>query len=126
MEVFDRFVVGVHALFLRVGYEDHPIHPAQDQPSAGIVKNLAWDRIEVKSGFESAHGPQLERQKIKEEGPVGFGCKREHFAPRLRRCPLEDPLQVGGFAAESCPVIHDLAVDFAGSKIDKTQIGWSS
>jgi hypothetical protein len=32
---------------------------------------------------------------------------------------IEDPLKVSGLAAEPCTVIHDLAVDFPGGKVNK-------
>src|SRR5262249_38723809 len=120
-EVVQSFEVGVHTFGLGVGHEHHPIYPAQDQFSAGIVENLSGDGIEVKSGLKSADCPQIERQKVEEEGSVGFGCQRDHFAFLIVAGLIKNVLQIRRFAAEAGAVIDDFAVDFAGCEIDKAQ-----
>jgi hypothetical protein len=121
MKVLKGFDVGVHTLFLRVGYEHHSIHAAENQLAAGVVKHLSRDGIEVKPGLESANCSEIERKEVEKEGTVGFRGQRDHFALLLLAGFVVNHLQISGLAAEARAVIHDLAIDFSGGEIDKTQ-----
>src|SRR6478735_5006099 len=121
LQVFQRFNVGVEALFLRIGHKDHAIHAAQDQLSAGIVKDLAGNGIEMESGAKAADSSQIEREEVKEECPVRFRGQGDHLALLFVDRFIENMLQVRGLTAQTGAVIDDLAVNFAGGKVNKAQ-----
>ena len=106
---------------MRVSDEDNPVHAAQDQLAAGIVKDLAGDGVEVNAGLEAAYGPEIQGKKIEEKGSVGLCRERDHFALLLVRGFLVDDLQIRGLAAESGAIVRDFAIDLAGCEIDKAQ-----
>src|SRR5205085_2113480 len=121
VQVVERFDVGVHALFLRIGYEDDAIDTAQDELAAGVVEDLSGDGVEVETGLEATDGAEVERQEVEEQSTDRLGGERDHLALLLVTGLVEDHLQVRRLAAESGAVIDDLAVDLAGREIDKTQ-----
>src|SRR5207245_9900934 len=84
-------------------------------------ENLAGDGLEVETGPEPAHRSQIERQEVEEQRSLCLGGERDHLALLLFRGFLVDVLQIRGLAAQPGAVIHDLAVDLAGCKIDETQ-----
>src|SRR5580658_14758 len=118
-QVLERFEVGVEALFLRIGDEDHAIGAFQDQAAASFVENLSGNGVEMKAGAKTAHGAQIERKKIEEKSAIGFGGKRNHLSLLIRSGVLVDPLQVGGLPAKAGTVVNKLAVNFASGKIYK-------
>src|SRR5207249_6133143 len=110
-----------HTLFLRVGNEHDSIDAAQDELAAGVVKNLSGHSVEMHAGFETAHGPEIEREEIEEEGALCLGGERDHLAFLLFGGLLIDVLQVGGFATKPGAVVHDFAVNLAGCEVYETQ-----
>src|SRR6266849_9631013 len=76
----------------------------------------------MKARFEAAHGTQIERKKIKKQGPVGLGSQGNHLALLILPGVIVDPLQIGGFSAQTRTVVHQLAVDFARRKIDERHL----
>src|SRR6185369_2954403 len=97
------------------------IHAAQDQFSAGIVKNLAGNGIEVESRPEAADSPQVEGQEVKEQGSVRFRGQGDHLALLFIDRLIENMLQVRGLNAQTGAVINDLAVNFPCGKVNKAQ-----
>ena len=85
-EVVERFDVGVHALLLRVGDEDHAVHTFQNQFARGVVENLSRHGVEMKARFEAAHCAKFQRHEVEEERAVGFGRQADELAFRLRSC----------------------------------------
>jgi hypothetical protein len=73
----------------------------------------------VKARFESAHRTEIEGQEIKEERAVRFRGQGHHFAFLVLAGVVVDPLEVGGFSAETWTVVNELAVNFASGKIDE-------
>src|SRR5271156_3865030 len=73
----------------------------------------------MKSRFESAYRSQIQWQEIEEERAVRLCRQRHHLALLILPRVVVDPLQVGGFSAQTWTVVHELAVDFASRKIDK-------
>jgi hypothetical protein len=53
-QIFESFDVSVHAFRLGVRNKDYPIHPAENQLAAGIVKDLSGNGIEMETSLESA------------------------------------------------------------------------
>ena len=68
---------------------------------------------------KSAHGTEIEREKIEKQGAIRFRRQRNHFPFLICACVVVDPLQIGGFAAKAGTVINELAVDLASGKIYK-------
>ena len=120
-QILERLDVGVHALFLGVGNEHDAVYATQNQFATGIVENLPGNGVQVYASFEATHRAQVEGQEIEKQCALGFRGQRDHLAFLLFGGLLIDELQVGGFAAKSSAVIHDLAVNFARGKIDKAQ-----
>src|SRR2546422_714626 len=73
----------------------------------------------MEARFESAHGAQVQRKKIEEQRPVGFGRQGNHLPFVVLHGVVVDPLEIGGFSTQTWTVVHELAVNFAGRKIDK-------
>jgi len=122
LKVFHGFEVGVETLFLRIGDKDNAVSAFEDELTAGFVEDLAGDGVEVKTGFEAAHGPEIEGKKVEEERAVGFSSQRNHFAFLVLASVIVDPLEIGGFAAQSRAVVDKLAVNLASGKIDKGHV----
>src|SRR5581483_1283173 len=101
--------------------EHNAVYAAQHQLAAGVIKHLAGNRVEVKTGAEAADGTQVERQEVEEQRAIGLGGQRIHFTLLLLAGFVEHPLQVGGLAAQTGTVVHDLAVDLARCEVDGTQ-----
>src|SRR5215472_14618917 len=120
-QVLERFDVGVHALFLRIGDENNPIHAAQDELAAGVVEDLSGNGVEVDAGLEAAHRAKIEGQEVEEQRALGLGGERDHLAFLLICSLLIDHLQIRGLAAQSGAVIHDFTIDLAGCEVDETQ-----
>src|SRR5262249_62418972 len=113
--------VGVEAFFLGIGHKHHAIHAAEDQLTAGVVKDLARNGIQVKARAEAAHSPQVEWQEVKKQGPVSLRGQGDHLAFLFVCRFVENMLQVRGLTAQTGAVIDDLAVDFTSGKINKAQ-----
>src|SRR4051812_16728870 len=94
-EVVNRFNVGVHTFFLRIGDEDDAINTPQNEFTAGVVEDLARDGVQVEPGLKSANGAKIEWKEVEEEGAVGFGGKRDHLALLLLVGLIKDVLQIG-------------------------------
>src|ERR1700726_2806802 len=77
----------------------------------------------MKARFESAHRPQIQRQKVEEQRAVRLRRQRHHFPFLILARVVVDPLQVCGLSAQTWTVVHQLAVDFARRKIDERH--WS-
>src|SRR5271163_3807104 len=73
----------------------------------------------MEAGFESAHSSQIEGQKIKKQSAVGFRGQGNHLALLILSGVIVNPLQVGGFSAQTWTVVHQLAINFARRKIDE-------
>ena len=75
----------------------------------------------MNAGLEAAHRAQIQRKEIEEQSSFRLRGQRNHLAFLLLGGLLIDVLQVGGFAAQSGPVVHDLAIYFTGCKVNETQ-----
>src|SRR5262249_35884086 len=119
VEVPDRFGVRLHPRFLRVGDEDAPVHPAEDELARRVVENLARHGVEVEPDLEAADVAEVEGQEVEEKGPIGVG--RERDEPPLGRGvgPVINVLEVRRFSAQSRPVVDDLAIDLADGVVDE-------
>ena len=73
------------------------------------------------SRLKSAHGTEIQGKEVKEQGSLGLGRERNHFALLLLGGLLINVLQVRGLAAKARTVVHDFAIDLAGCEVDKTQ-----
>jgi hypothetical protein len=76
----------------------------------------------MKARFESAHRPQIQGKKIEKESAVCLRGQRHHFALLVLPRVVVDPLEVGGFSAQTWTVVHELAVNFARRKIDERHL----
>lgn len=112
LQIAQAFNIGIEALLLRIGHEDNPIDPLQDKPAAGIVVDLARHGIKMKADFKSVDQAQLQRQEIEEQCPLRVGGKRHHLSLIGGMDFLIDVIQIGGLAAQTRTVIHNLAIDF--------------
>jgi hypothetical protein len=77
----------------------------------------------MKARFEAAHGSQIQRQKIKKQRAIRFRGQRNHLALLVLPRMVVNPLQVGGFSAQTWTVVHQLAIDFARGKVDEGHLG---
>src|SRR6267143_1642734 len=73
----------------------------------------------MKARFESAYRPQIQWQEVEEQRAVRLRRQRHHFSLLVLPGVVIDPLQVGGFSAQTWTVVHQLAVNFARRKIDE-------
>src|SRR5258708_19526621 len=73
----------------------------------------------MKARFEPAHRSQIQWQEVEEERAVRLRRQRHHLPLLILSGVVVDPLQVGGFSAQTWTVIHELAVNFARRKIDE-------
>src|ERR1700746_1560319 len=73
----------------------------------------------MKARFEPAHRPQVQRKEIEEERAVRFGGERHHFALLVLPGVVVNPMEVGGFSAETRAVVNQLAINLARRKIDE-------
>src|SRR5437667_4672563 len=73
----------------------------------------------MKARLESAHGSQIQWQEVEEERAVRLGRQRHHLALLILSRVVVDPLQIGGFSAQTWTVVHQLAVNFARGKINE-------
>src|SRR5258708_22394484 len=76
----------------------------------------------MKARFESAYRPQIQWQKVEEERAVRLRRQRHHFSLLVLPGVVIDPLQVGGFSAQTWTVVHQLAINFARRKIDERHL----
>ena len=118
-QVVERFEVRVEPLLLRIGDEDHAVGAFQNEAAAGLVEHLSRNGIQVEARLKSAHGAQIEREKIEEKGAIGLGGERNHLALLAGARMLVDPLQIGGLPAKAGTVVHKLAVNLASGKVNK-------
>ena len=121
-QVLDRLEVGLHALDLRVGHEDHAVDALQDQLAGGVVEDLAGHRVEVEAGLEAADLAERERQEVEEERALGLGGEGDHLPLRLRVGLGVDVLEVGRLPAQAGAVVDDLAVDLARAVVDEAHV----
>src|SRR6267143_2245702 len=121
-QVFHRFEIRVQPLFLRIRHEHHAVRTFQDQLAAGLIENLSRHGIQMKARFESPHRPQIQWQEIEKQRAVRLRRQRHHLALLVLPGVVVDPLQVGGFSAQTWTVIHELAVNFARWKIDERHV----
>src|SRR5438105_13998 len=73
----------------------------------------------MEARLEAANRPQVQRKEIEEQRAVGLRGQRHHFALLVLPRVIVNPLQVGGFPAETWAVVHQLAINFARRKIDE-------
>ena len=73
----------------------------------------------MKARFEPAHRSQIQRQKVEEKRAVRFRRQGHHLPLLILSGVVVDPLQVGGFSAQTWTVVHQLAVNFARGKINE-------
>jgi hypothetical protein len=76
----------------------------------------------VEACFEAANGAEIQRKKIEEQSAVRLRGERYHFALLVLARVVVDPLEVGGLAAQTWTVVHELAVNFASRKIDERHL----
>ena len=62
-QVVERLGISIHALLLGVGHKYNPVHTAQNQLSAGIVKNLSGNRVEMNAGLEAAYRAEIQAEE---------------------------------------------------------------
>src|SRR6266849_4064450 len=75
----------------------------------------------MEAGAEAAYSAKIQRKEVKEERAVGLRGQGDHLAFLLVYRLIENMLQVRGFTAQTGAVVHDLAVNLASRKINKTQ-----
>ena len=100
-QVLERLDVGLHALDLRVGDEDHAVDALQDQLAAGVVEDLAGHRVEVEARLEAADLAERERQEVEEQRALGLRREGDHLALRLGVGLVVDVLEVRRLPAET-------------------------
>src|SRR5215467_11184983 len=111
LEVAEALHVVAQPVPLRVGHEDQPVYPAQDELARHVVVDLARNRVELELGGETAHGGGRDGQEVEEERAVVTRGERDHVPLARLRQALVDVLEVRGFSRHSGAVVHDLEVD---------------
>ena len=76
------------------------------------------ERIEKKPAFAQDLA-EAERKEVEEQRPLGLRGEGDHLALRLGTGLVVDVLQVRGLAAETWPVINQLAVDLTRTVVDE-------
>src|ERR1700737_3926401 len=73
----------------------------------------------MKAPLESAPAAEVEGEKVEEQRAIRFRGQGDELSFGLRIRLVVDPLQVGGLAAQTGAVVHDLAVDLSRRVIDE-------
>ena len=73
----------------------------------------------MKARLEPTHRSQIQWQEVEEQRAVRLRRQRHHFSLLILPGVVINPLQVGGFSAQTWTVVHQLAVNFARGKIDE-------
>jgi len=68
----------------------------------------------MKTSAEAPDLAEIDREEVKKERSLRFGGERDQLAFVFGTRDLVDVLQIGRLAAETGPVVDDLAVDFPG------------
>src|SRR5262249_12136402 len=87
---------------------------------------LSGHGVEVEAGLEASNLGQRQRQEVEEQRAVGLGGEGNHLALRLGIGLGVDVLEIRRLAAETRPVIDDLAADFARRVVDEGHRGFGS
>src|SRR5215468_2100003 len=111
LEVAEALHVVAQPVPLRVGHEDQPVYPAQDELARHVVVDLPRNRVELELGGETAHGGGRDGQEVEEERAVVTRGERDHVPLARLRQALVDVLEVRGFSRHPGAVVHDLEVD---------------
>src|SRR5207237_8821612 len=75
VEVLHGLEVRFHPLGLGVADEDYAIYVLENELAAGVVVDLAGNRVEVKAGLEAANRSQIDGKEIKEQRTFCF-CRK--------------------------------------------------
>jgi hypothetical protein len=76
----------------------------------------------VEARLEPTDGAEIQGKEIEEQGAVRFRGQGHHFALLVLAGVVVDPLEVGGFSAQTWTVVNELAVNFARRKIDERHL----
>jgi hypothetical protein len=119
LEVFEA--VGIRALHrpLGVSDKDDPVGASQDELAGRVVMHLSGNGIELQRDIHAANGTDFERQEVEEDGSIALGGEGNHLAPVPALEVVVDPHQIGGLAAQSGAVIHDLRIELTQGVIEE-------
>jgi hypothetical protein len=73
----------------------------------------------MKARLKTTHRAQFQRHEIEEERAIRLGRKADELPLGLRGSRIKDILEIGRFAAQSRPVVNDLAIDLARSVVNE-------
>ena len=118
-QVLQTLHVAVDHLPLGVGDEHDAIHALEHQPAGGVVEYLPRHGVEMEADLEPLDLPQLDREEVEKQGPVGLGGKGDQPPLLLRAQHLVDHLDVGRLAGEARAVIDDLRAQLTGRIVEK-------
>ena len=118
-QVLQALHVAVDHLPLGVRDEHDAIHALEHQPPGGVVEHLPRHRVEMEADLEPLDLPQLDREEVEKQGPVGLGGKGDQAPLLLRPQHLVDHLDVGRLAGEARAVIDDLRAELAGRIVEE-------
>ena len=76
----------------------------------------------MKARLEPTHRSQIQGQEVEEERAVRLRRQGNHLPLLILPRVVIDPLQVGGFSAQTRTVVHQLAINFARRKIDERHL----
>ena len=118
-QVLQALHVAVDHLPLGVGDEHDAVHALEHQPPGGVVEHLSGHRVEMEADLEPLDLPQLDREEVEKQGPVGLGGKGDQPPLLLRAQHLVDHLDVGRLAGEARAVIDDLRAELTGRIVEE-------
>ena len=93
--------------------ENDSVDTLQHHPSCFVVEDLTRDRVHIEAGSESGDFPDLDRQKIEEQGPVRLGLEGNQLASLVGGQLSMDPLEICGLPRQPRPVVDDLCAQFS-------------
>ena len=88
LQVAQALEILVELTRLAVADEDHPVGALQHELAGRVVVHLAGDRVQLEPGGKPRDRPEVDGQKIEEEGPVGMRRQGHHAAAAAGRHAL--------------------------------------
>ena len=110
-----ELVKGANILFthflLRVSDKNNTIDAFKNQFSGSIIFNLARYSVELNLHVKALDLAHIEREEIKEQGPVTMGLQTDHLGLDLFPEPFVNIFEVGCFATTSWSVVNNFDLD---------------
>ena len=119
LKVLEAFYVFGHFIVVRIGDENNPIDPAQDELAGGVVNDLARNGVKLKFCFETFDRHGFNRQEIEKQSAVRTCGQRNELPLLLDVLNIRvDLFEVGCLAAFTRAVIDNFDLQLFGGLIN--------